>query len=151
MRVAFLYNESDEDPAGLAEDSDPERSPIVAAPRTPAMTSTPLACTFDLAAVRRQLERRGRRLPSTALNRSAAATRWPPRFRCCSTRCVCPTRAARRQPMLATSEQADGEDNACRAAGLPTPSGSRQEREQGARESGLPLLARHLPASDASS
>jgi hypothetical protein len=57
MRVAFLYNEASEDPAGLAEDSDPERSPVVAALRRLGNDVTPIACTLDLDAVRGQLER----------------------------------------------------------------------------------------------
>jgi D-alanine-D-alanine ligase len=66
MRVAFLYNESSEDPAGLAEDGDPARSPIVHALRRAGHAVTPIACTLNLSAVRRELERVR---PEVAFNR----------------------------------------------------------------------------------
>lgn len=57
MRVAFLYNRSSEDPAGAAEDDVPAASPVVAALRRLGHRVTPIACTLNLAAVRRRLER----------------------------------------------------------------------------------------------
>jgi D-alanine-D-alanine ligase len=57
MRVAFLYNDSSEDPAGLAEGCLPEQSPIVLALQRAGHKVTPIACTLDLAAVRRRLDR----------------------------------------------------------------------------------------------
>jgi hypothetical protein len=76
MRIAFLYNEPSEDPAGLAEDSDPDRSPVVAALRQLDHEVIPMACSLNLAAIRRQLDRLQ---PS---NPSAAATRSSPRSSC---------------------------------------------------------------------
>ena len=66
MRVAFLYNEASEDPGLTAEEPDPARSPVVAALRRLGHRVTRIACTLDLAAVRRQLERLR---PDVALNR----------------------------------------------------------------------------------
>jgi D-alanine-D-alanine ligase len=57
MRVAFLYNRSSEDPAHAAEDEFPARSPVVDALKRLGHRVTPIACTLDLAAVRRQLMR----------------------------------------------------------------------------------------------
>ena len=57
MRVAFLYNEPSEDPAHIAEEEDAIHSPVVAALRRLGHAVTPIACTLDLAAVRRRLER----------------------------------------------------------------------------------------------
>jgi D-alanine-D-alanine ligase len=56
MRIAFLYNEPSEDPAGLAEDSVPDHSPVVAALRQLGHDIAPIACSLNLAAVRRQLD-----------------------------------------------------------------------------------------------
>jgi D-alanine-D-alanine ligase len=66
MHVVFLYNESAEDPALAAEDVDPASSPIVAALRRLGHVVTPLACTLDLATLRRQLLRVK---PDVVLNR----------------------------------------------------------------------------------
>jgi D-alanine-D-alanine ligase len=66
MRVAFLYNQSSEDPAGLAEDSVPERSPIVLALERAGHEVTPIACTLNLAAVRQRLEQAA---PDVVFNR----------------------------------------------------------------------------------
>jgi D-alanine-D-alanine ligase len=55
MRVAFLYNRSSEDPAHAAEDADPSQSPVVDALSRLGHRVTPIACTLDLAAVRRKL------------------------------------------------------------------------------------------------
>jgi D-alanine-D-alanine ligase len=66
MHVVFLYNESAEDPALAAEDADPASSAIVAALRRLDHVVTPLACTLDLAALRRQLLRVK---PNVVLNR----------------------------------------------------------------------------------
>jgi D-alanine-D-alanine ligase len=57
MRVAFLYNRSSQDPAHTAEDAIPARSPIVDALKLLGHQVTPIACTLDLAAVRRKLMR----------------------------------------------------------------------------------------------
>ena len=57
MRVAFLYNRSSEDPAHAAEDAVPARSPVVDALKRLGHRVTPIACTLDLAAVRRRLMR----------------------------------------------------------------------------------------------
>jgi D-alanine-D-alanine ligase len=57
MRVAFLYNEPAEDPAGIAEDSDPARSPIVAALSRNGHDVVSLSCTLDLDDIRRRLLR----------------------------------------------------------------------------------------------
>jgi D-alanine-D-alanine ligase len=66
MRVAFLYNRSSEDPAHAAEDEVPARSPVVAAIKRLGHEVTPIACTLDLAAVRRRLLRAK---PDVAFNR----------------------------------------------------------------------------------
>jgi D-alanine-D-alanine ligase len=66
MRVAFLYNRSSEDPAHAAEDEVPARSPVVAAIKRLGHELTPIACTLDLAAVRRRLLRAK---PDVAFNR----------------------------------------------------------------------------------
>src|SRR5882757_4267333 len=55
MRVAFLYNRSSEDPAHAAEDAVPARSPVVDALKCLGHRVTPIACTLDLSAVRRDL------------------------------------------------------------------------------------------------
>lgn len=55
MHVAYLYNDATQDPAQLAEDDDPARSPVVAALRRLGHDVTPLACTLDLADVRDRL------------------------------------------------------------------------------------------------
>jgi D-alanine-D-alanine ligase len=55
MRVAFLYNCSSEDPALAAEDDVPDQSPVVSALKRLGHHVTPIACTLDLAAVRRDL------------------------------------------------------------------------------------------------
>src|SRR5882757_257345 len=57
MRVAFLYNRSTEDPASAAEDAVPSRSPVVDALKSLGHRVTPIACTLDLAAIRRELVR----------------------------------------------------------------------------------------------
>ncbi len=57
MRVAFLYNRSSEDPAHAAEDEIPSRSPVVAAIKRLGHRVVPIACTLDLAAVRRRVLR----------------------------------------------------------------------------------------------
>jgi D-alanine-D-alanine ligase len=57
MRVAFLYNRSSEDPAHDAEDAVPARSPVVDALKRLGHQVTPIACTLDLAAIRRRLVR----------------------------------------------------------------------------------------------
>jgi D-alanine-D-alanine ligase len=57
MRVAFLYNRSSEDPALAAEDEVPARSPVVSALKRLGHRVIPIACTLDLAEVRRRLER----------------------------------------------------------------------------------------------
>ncbi len=57
MHVAFLYNRSSEDPAHVAEDAVPARSPIVDALKQLGHRVTPIACTLDLAALRRRLMR----------------------------------------------------------------------------------------------
>jgi D-alanine-D-alanine ligase len=57
MRVAFLYNRAKEDPAGYVEDDVPSRSPVVLALKELGHTVLPVACTLDLAAVRRRLVR----------------------------------------------------------------------------------------------
>jgi D-alanine-D-alanine ligase len=57
MRIAFLYNRSSEDPAHAAEDAVPARSPVVDALKRLGHRVTPIACTLDLAAVRRRLMR----------------------------------------------------------------------------------------------
>ncbi len=56
MRITFLYNDASQDPAGLAEDSDPDRSPIVRALRGAGHDVTALACTLDLSSLRDELE-----------------------------------------------------------------------------------------------
>ena len=66
MRVAYLYNRSAEDPAHTAEDDVPARSRVVAALRRLGHKITPIACTLDLARVRRRLERAK---PDVAFNR----------------------------------------------------------------------------------
>lgn len=66
MNIAFLYNRADEDPAQFAEDDAPDRSPVVAALRRLGHEVVPIACTLDLASVRRQLERIE---PDVAFNR----------------------------------------------------------------------------------
>lgn len=55
MRVAFLYNRSADDPTHAAEDEIPSRSPVVAALKRLGHKVTPIACTLDLARVRRSL------------------------------------------------------------------------------------------------
>src|SRR4051812_8374736 len=57
MRVAFLYNRSSEDPANAAEDALPSQSPVVDALKRLGHRVTPIACTLDLAAIRRELVR----------------------------------------------------------------------------------------------
>src|SRR3954471_4240500 len=57
MRVAFIYNRSLEDPANAAEDAVPSRSPVVDALKRLGHRVTPIACTLDLAAIRRRLMR----------------------------------------------------------------------------------------------
>jgi D-alanine-D-alanine ligase len=66
MHVVFLYNESAEDPALAAEETDPIRSPVVAALRRLGHDVTPIACTLDLAAARRELRHAK---PDVVLNR----------------------------------------------------------------------------------
>ena len=66
MRVAFLYNRSSEDPAKVAEDEVPSRSPVVAALRQLGHDVTPIACTLDLASARRRLEQAA---PDVVFNR----------------------------------------------------------------------------------
>ncbi len=66
MRVAFLYNRAAEDPAQIADDDRPEHSPLVAALGRLGHTATPIACTLDFDAVRRQIERDK---PDVAFNR----------------------------------------------------------------------------------
>ncbi len=55
MHVAFLYNESTEDPALAAEEADPTRSPIIAALRRLGHEVTAIPCTLDLSAARSKL------------------------------------------------------------------------------------------------
>ncbi len=57
MRIAFLYNEATEDPALIAEEEQPTLSPVVAALGRLGHSVSCVACTLDLSAVRRQLER----------------------------------------------------------------------------------------------
>jgi D-alanine-D-alanine ligase len=57
MRVAFLYNRSSDDPANAAEDAVPSQSPVVDALKRLGHRITPIACTLDLAAIRRKLMR----------------------------------------------------------------------------------------------
>jgi D-alanine-D-alanine ligase len=57
MRIAFLYNEATEDPALVAEEEQPTLSPVVAALGRQGHSVSCVACTLDLSAVRRQLER----------------------------------------------------------------------------------------------
>lgn len=57
MRVAFLYNRSADDPAHAAEDEFPARSPVVTALTRLGHQVSPIACTLDLANVRRKLQR----------------------------------------------------------------------------------------------
>jgi D-alanine-D-alanine ligase len=57
MRVAFIYNESAEDPAHAAEEQDPTQSPIIEALCRLGHEVTPIACTLDLATVRQKIER----------------------------------------------------------------------------------------------
>jgi len=66
MHVAFLYNRSTEDPAHGAEDELPARSPVVAALKRLGHSVTPIACTLDLASVRRRLVRA---IPDVVFNR----------------------------------------------------------------------------------
>jgi D-alanine-D-alanine ligase len=66
MRVAFLYNRADEDPAGIAEDDDPARSPVVAALRSLGHDVEPIACTLDMALARESIAQAG---PDVAFNR----------------------------------------------------------------------------------
>ena len=55
MRVAFLYNEATEDPALAAEEEQPSLSPVVAGLRRLGHDVSCMACTLDLAALRRRL------------------------------------------------------------------------------------------------
>src|SRR5436190_13007165 len=57
MRIAFLYNRSSEDPTNAAEDELPDESPVVAAIEQLGYEVVPIACTLDMLAVRRELER----------------------------------------------------------------------------------------------
>jgi D-alanine-D-alanine ligase len=57
MRIAFLYNEATEDPALVAEEEQPTLSPIVEALGRLGHSVSCVACTLDLLAVRRQLDR----------------------------------------------------------------------------------------------
>jgi D-alanine-D-alanine ligase len=66
VHIAFLYNRAAEDPAQFAEDDDPSRSPVVAALSRLGHDVTPIACTLDLEAVRRQLEQAN---PEVVFNR----------------------------------------------------------------------------------
>jgi biotin carboxylase len=66
MRIAFLYNRACEDPAGIAEDDDPARSPVIAALRSLGYEVEPIACTLDLSQVRASIEQSG---PDVAFNR----------------------------------------------------------------------------------
>jgi D-alanine-D-alanine ligase len=66
MRIAFLYNEATEEPALVAEEEQPTLSPVVAALGRLGHTVSCVACTLDLSAVRRQLERIR---PDVAFNR----------------------------------------------------------------------------------
>jgi D-alanine-D-alanine ligase len=66
MRIAFLYNEATEDPALAAEEEQPTLSPIVAGLRRLGHEVSCVACTLDLAAVRRRLLRAR---PDVAFNR----------------------------------------------------------------------------------
>src|SRR5262245_41252243 len=66
MRVAFLYNESSQDPVQASEDEIPDRSPVVAALAQLGHEVMPIACTLDLAQLRRQLERTA---PDVVFNR----------------------------------------------------------------------------------
>jgi D-alanine-D-alanine ligase len=66
MRIAFLYNLADEDPASFAEDDDPSRSPVVGALCRLGHDVTPVACTLDFTKVRFNVKRAG---PDLAFNR----------------------------------------------------------------------------------
>jgi D-alanine-D-alanine ligase len=57
MRVAFLYNRSSEDPGLAAEDEVPALSPVVDALKQLGHRVTSIACTLDLATIRRRLLR----------------------------------------------------------------------------------------------
>jgi D-alanine-D-alanine ligase len=66
MRIAFLYNEATEDPALAAEEEQPTLSPVVAGLRRLGHDVSCIACTLDLASVRRRLLRVR---PGVAFNR----------------------------------------------------------------------------------
>ncbi|HVT27508.1 MAG TPA: hypothetical protein VHE81_05760 [Lacipirellulaceae bacterium] len=66
MRIAFLYNRSLDDPSHAAEDDIPARSPVVAALERLGHRVVPIACTLDLAKMRRRLIRMK---PDVAFNR----------------------------------------------------------------------------------
>jgi D-alanine-D-alanine ligase len=57
MRVAFLYNRSSEDPANAADDEVPSRSPVVGALKRLGHRVTPIACSLNLARIRRRIQR----------------------------------------------------------------------------------------------
>ncbi|MEX2318100.1 MAG: hypothetical protein WD669_13160 [Pirellulales bacterium] len=137
MRIAFLYNEPSEDPAGLADVSIPERSPIVSALQRAGHEVSPIACTLDLAAVRRRLERLH---PEVAFNRveslggsDALASALPLLLDTMQLPYTgCPT-----APLLATSNKIAVKERLVEA-GLPTPEWIENSREQaaGSREQG---------------
>jgi D-alanine-D-alanine ligase len=120
MRVAFLYNEPAEDPAGIAEDSDPARSPIVAALRENGHDVVSLACTLDLETVRRQLEHLQ---PDVVFNRVESlggSDALPAALMLLLDVLGIPYTGCPTQPFLATSGKLDVKKR-LQAAGLPTP------------------------------
>jgi D-alanine-D-alanine ligase len=66
MRIAFLYNEATEDPALAAEEEQPTLSPVVSGLRRLGHEVSCVACTLDLASIRRRLLRAR---PEVAFNR----------------------------------------------------------------------------------
>jgi len=120
MRVAFLYNEPQEDPAGIAEDSDPERSPIVAALRKTGHEVVPLACTLDFELIRRQLERI---TPDVVFNRVESlggSDALPAALMLLLDVMGIPYSGCTTQPFLATTDKLAVKKR-LRAADLPTP------------------------------
>jgi D-alanine-D-alanine ligase len=120
MRIAFLYNDSAEDPAHFAEDDDPSQSPIVAALERLGHEVMPIDCTLDLGRVRDSLERDA---PDVVFNRveslggsdamAAAVTMLLDAMQLPYT--GCPTEA------LVTTASKIGTKERLVRAGLPTP------------------------------
>lgn len=120
MRIAFLYNEPQEDPAGVAEDSDPYCSPIVAALRGAGHEVTPLACTLDLESVRRQLEQLA---PDVVFNRVESlggSDALPAALMLLLDVLGIPYTGCPTEPFLATTGKLAVKER-LRSAGLPTP------------------------------